>query len=138
MRIKVTEHLGDLERDLAAIPARASRDVRDAVRHGAMTGNLIAKDAARASAGRHGKHYPRSFTWDKPRQSLFASAGQVASWSAEYGPDPGRRQGRMSFEEGSRNQPAHNDLEKSRAAAIGLVAQDIRKAMDSWFWGGAR
>ncbi|TQK73365.1 hypothetical protein [Nocardioides sp. SLBN-35] len=132
MRIRVIHSIDELVRDLNRIPVLASRDARDAVRHGAMTGNLIAKEHARGKSGRHGKHYPRSFTWDRPAQSLFGGAG----WSADYGPLPGRRQGGMSFEEGSRNQPAHGDLEASRTPAIGVVAQDVRRAMDDWFWPG--
>lgn len=130
--IRVTHHLRDLEDDLRDIPVRASGDVRDAVRNGAMTGNLIAKDSARITAGKHGKHYPRSFSWARPKPSLFGGTG----WSAEYGPESGKTQGGMSFEEGSRNQRPHSDLEKSRDTAIGVVAQDVRAAMDHWFWPG--
>jgi hypothetical protein len=136
MRIRVIHGIDELARDLKRIPVLASRDARDAVRHGAMTGNLVAKEHARRESGAHGKHYPRSFTWDRPSRSLFADAGAGASWSAEYGPLPGRRQGGMSFEEGSRNQTAHGDLEASRVMAIGVVAQDVRRAMDDWFWPG--
>ncbi|UUW88399.1 hypothetical protein [Pimelobacter simplex] len=132
MRIKVTHSIDDLASDLRRIPVLASRDVRAAVRHGTMTGNLVAKENARRTAGRHGKHYHRAFSWDQPRQSLFGGAG----WSGEYGPEAGRPQGDMSFEEGSRNQPPHGDLEKSRAGAIGVVAQDVRRSMDDWFWPG--
>lgn len=130
MRVRVTHSIGDLASDLAKIPRLVQRDARDAVRHAAMTGNLIAKTSAKRTAGAHGKHYHKAFTWDQPRASLFGGAG----WSAEYGPLPGRRQGGMSFEEGSRNQPPHNDLERSRNLAVGLLAQDIRKAMNAWFW----
>lgn len=130
MRIKVTHHLDDLASDFRKIPRKASADARAAVRHGAMTGNLVAKDHARGTEGTHGKHYHRAFTWDQPRGSLFGGAG----WSAQYGPISGRPQGGMSFEEGSRNQPPHGDLEASRATAAGVLAQDIRRAMNDWFW----
>lgn len=137
--MKVSHTIDDLTRDLKRIPGIASRDVREAVRHGAMTGNLVAKEHARKTAGKHGKHYPKSFTWDRPSRSLFsAGAGTGAGWRAEYGPLPGRPQGGMSFEEGSRNQRPHDDLESSRNHAIGVVAQDIRRSMDDWFWPGAK
>ena len=132
MRIKVTHHIDDLARDLQRIPVLASRDVRAAVRHGAMTGNLIAKEHARAKSGLHGKHFAKRIRWDSPQHSLFGGAG----WSAEYGPTgvPKTEFVGAGYRDGSGN----TDLEVSQGPAIGLVAQDIRKAMDDWFWPGVR
>lgn len=131
MRIRVTHSIGDLAADLARIPVKVRRDARAAVRHGAMVGNLIAKEHAKAREGTHGKHYHRAFTWDQPLGSLFGGAG----FTAHYGPDPGRIQGGMDFEEGPGPQTSpHNNLEASRKPAIGVVAQDIRASMDDWFW----
>ena len=82
MRIKVTHSIDDLRRDLQRIPVLAAVDVRAAVRHGAITGNLVAKEHAKESAGPHGKRFYKRFKADMPRRSLFGGVG----WSAEYGP----------------------------------------------------
>lgn len=132
MKIKVTHSIDDLARDLQRIPVLASRDVRAAVRHGAMTGNLIAKEHARAKSGPHGKNYAKRIRWDSPQHSLFGGAG----WSAEYGPTGIPKSEFVGA--GYANGAGNTDLEVSQGPAIGVVAQDIRKAMDDWFWPGAR
>lgn len=129
MRIRVIHGIDDLAGDLKRIPQLARRDMRDVVRQAAIVGNTVARDNARRSAGRHGKHYPRSFTWEM-RGSLFGGAGFIA----EYGPDATRRQGGMSFEFGSRNQPPHLDLAKSADLIGPTFAQEVRGKMDGWFW----
>lgn len=130
MRIKVTHTIDELRSDLTRIPGIAARDTRAAVRHGAMTGNLIAKDHARAKSGPHGKNFAKRFRWDTPVRSLFGGAG----WSAEYGPVgvPKSEFVGAGYEHGDGN----TDLEVSQGPAIGLVAQDIRRSMDGWFWPG--
>lgn len=130
MRIKVTHTVDDLVRDLVRIPAMASRDVRAAVRHGAMTGNLLAKEHAKANAGPHGKDFHKRLKWDAPRHSLFGGAG----WSAEYGPTGVPKSDFVGA--GYQHGDGNTDLEVSQGPAIGLVAQDIRRAMDDWFWPG--
>jgi hypothetical protein len=130
MRIVVTDTLGDLQRDLERLPQKAAKDVRAALREGGKAGNQLAKDSAVATARRHGVHYPKSFRVDPVVPSLFGGIGA----SVEYGPVSGMPQGGMEFEEGSRNQPPHRDLAKSSPSAIGLVAQEIRRSMDGWFW----
>lgn len=129
MRVRVHHTLGDLERDLRQIPTKARKDMRAVVRQAAITGNTVAKDNARRSSGRHGKLYPRSFTWEM-RGSLFGGAGFIA----EYGPDASRPQGGMSFEYGSRNQPPHLDLARSADLIGPAFAQEVRGKIDGWFW----
>ena len=128
-RLRVTHTLGDLERDARKIPRQAVKDMRAVGREATITGNTVARDNARRTAGRHGKHYPKAFDWET-RGSLFGPAGFVG----EYGPNPGRRQGRMSFEGGSRNQPPHLDLAKSADLIGPALAQEVRRKLDSWFW----
>lgn len=129
MRIIVTgiDELNALKRDLDRLPAKASKDVRAAVRHGAMTGNLLAKEHARAKDGPHGKDYYKRLKWDEPTPSLFGGIG----WSAEYGPTGVPR---TNFVGAGWRHGENTDLDVSAPQAIGLVAQDIRKAMDRWFW----
>lgn len=129
MRIVVTDTLGDLQRDLDRLPRKAAKDVRDALREGAKAGNQLAKDSAVINSGRHGRLYPKAFRVDPVIASEGVNASVVYGPSREFGP-----QGGMEFEEGSKNQPAHNDLAKSSEPAIGLVAQEIRAKMDGWFW----
>lgn len=132
MRVNVTHGIGDLARDLKRIPKRARRDMRQVVRQVAVVGNQVAKDNARRSSGKHGKHYPDSFKADGPVPSLFGGAG----FSAEYGPVASKKQGAMSFEHGSRNQPPHHDLAKSADLIGPTFAQEVRGRMDDWFWIG--
>lgn len=127
--IKVTNHLDDLTRDMAAIGPAASRRLVTAVRDNANEGARLARTFARETAGAHGKHYPRSITVD--------STGKVAgsTYSAEYGPDPARKQGGMSFEWGSRNQPPHLDLNKSADIVGPQLESDVRAVLNDLFWG---
>lgn len=129
--IKVTNHLDDLTRDIAAIPPAAARRMAGIVRDGANAGAQIARDFARESAGAHGKHYPNSITAD----SEVGLKG--STYSAEYGPDSGRKQGGMSFEWGSRNQPPHLDLNKSADIIGPAFPGEVRNMLRDLFWGAA-
>jgi hypothetical protein len=76
------------------------------------------KKNARQTAGRHGRHYPNAITTEQ------IPVAREAWW--EVGPETRRKQGGMSFEHGSRNQPPHLD---GANAAIGIEPKFI-KAMD--------
>lgn len=132
MKITVTHTLDGLERDFRRIPPAAKKDMREVTRTAARLGNEEAKRFAQRSAGEHGKHYHRAFTWEG-RGSLFGGAG----YSAEYGPVVGRPQGGMSFEGGSRNQPPHNDLAKSADFIGPVFAKEVGDRIGRWFWLGA-
>lgn len=130
MRVNVRHSIGDLARDLEQIPPKARNDMRDTVRDGVRAGAELAKANAKRTAGAHGKHYPRSITSSMNRGGgLF---GNVIS--GEYGPDPSKPQGGMSFENGSRNQPPHRDLAKSADIIGPSFAQEVRALPDRWFW----
>lgn len=101
------------------------------VRDGARAGNLLAKDNAKRTAGRHGKHYPNAMSAET--KSAFFGFG-AGVYSAEYGPVVGRLQGSMSFEFGSRNQPPHFDLAKSADVIGPSLAQEVRQGLDRMFW----
>lgn len=131
MRVIVTDTIGDLVSDLAAIPPKAAKDMMGCVRDGARAGNEIAKTSAKRTAGEHGKHYHRAFSSDV-RRPFFGFGAAV--YSAEYGPDAAKRQGAMSFERGSRNQPPHLDLAKSADVIGPIFAREVRKLPDGWFW----
>lgn len=133
MRIHVTHGIDDLANDLAAIPGRAVKDMRDTVRQAAIVGNTVARDNARRTSGKHGKHYPKAFTWEM--SSFYGFGG--GTFQAEYGPDAARPQGSMAtgFERGSRNQTSpHNDLANS-ADLMGPAFQgEVRRLPEKWFW----
>lgn len=112
--VRVTGGFGDLERDLRESPKKVTRGVAKALGKNAREGNRLAKSIARDSAGTHGKHYPDAFS---------AEAIEPLVW--EYGPDSAMPQGGMSFNEGSRNQPPHNDLEKSMDVQVPKLRRDI-------------
>jgi hypothetical protein len=73
---------------------------------------------AKESAGRHGKHYPRAITSEQ-----MPATGE-AWW--QVGPESDRKQGDMSFEYGSRNQPPHLDMTRE----IPGIEQAMFEALD--------
>lgn len=128
--VRVLHSIDDLADDLRAIAVKAPKDMKATVRQAAIVGNTVAKDNAKRTAGRHGKHYPKAFTWET---SSFVGFGG-ATYQAEYGPDIARPQGGMSFEYGSRNQKPHLDLAKSADLIGPTFAQEVRGLPDGWFW----
>lgn len=126
MRVVVRNHLDDLTSDLRKIPVLLVQDGAKAVRSSATEGNKVAKGIAKRTAGKHGKHYPNSFTTE---------AKSALSW--EYGPDAARPQGGMSFEFGSRNQPPHLDLAKSADIIAPKFGEAVGNVVDGLFWPGA-
>ena len=124
MRFQVTGGVGDLARDCRKIATTARRDMIAVVREGVSTGNVLARDNARDTAGSHGVHYPKAFSAEMKAHGL---GGLIAG---EYGPDPSKPQGGMSFERGSRNQPAHNDLANAFDRTAPWFVINARKAVD--------
>lgn len=124
MRVHV-EYQGtkDLQSDLTKIPAQFVREGSKAVRKNVDEGNRITSNIARASAGKHGKLYPRSFTSE-----------MTGALSGVYGPDASMPQGGMSFNAGSRNQPPHLDMEKGLDLIRPKFARDVDRMLDGLFW----
>jgi hypothetical protein len=126
MGVRVVHSIGDLGRDLTKMAATAPAKLAEVVASNARKGMRLAREFATVSAGSHGKHYPDSITVE--------SHGSL-SW--EYGPDPGRPQGGMSFEFGSRNQKPHLDLARSADIVGPSMADDVGDVLDDLFWPGA-
>lgn len=126
--VKVTQHLDLLVERLADVPARSVKDGVAVVRDGIRIGGQLARANARRTARSHGKHYPSAITWE---MKLVSSFGLIVG---EYGPDVSKRQGRMSFENGSRNQPPHRDLAKSADLIGPAFAGEVRSKIPDWFW----
>lgn len=123
MNFTARHTLKDFESDAKKVPAKAARGMAKAVRTNARAGNRLAARNAKASAGKHGKHYHRAF-----------SAEAIGPLEWEYGPDSAKPQGDMSFEYGSRNQSPHMDLNKS-ADVYGFQFQvDARDVVKGLFW----
>lgn len=131
MRVTITSTLEYLESDLKHLAAQTRKDMRDVVREGIKVGNTVAKDNARRSAGRHGKHYHRAFSAEM--HADFHGFG-TSVFSGEYGPDISKPQGEMSFERGSRNQPPHLDLARSADVVGPAFAKKVSQLPDRWFW----
>lgn len=126
--VRVVHDLDDLEADLREIVRKVPGDLTRTVREGAKVGNVVARDFARESSGSHGKHYPRAFS------SEMVARGVFGMYAAEYGPDASKPQGGMSFEDGSRNQPPHNDLAKSADLMGPALAGEVHRLTGGWFW----
>lgn len=123
----------DLAADLDKIAAEAPRGMISTVREGIKVGNVVARDYARKSAGRHGKHYPKAFSSEMHGLTMGIGS-HAATYSGEYGPNSAMPQGGMSFEYGSRNQKPHLDLARS-ADLMGPAFQgEVRRLPDKWFW----
>lgn len=130
MGVRIVHDLDDLADDILAIRARVRPEMREAVRESIVEGNRLAKANAKRTAGTHGKHYHRAFT-----PSMHTGLGLFGNTiSGEYGPEANRKQGGMSFERGSRNQPPHNDLAKSADIAGDRLALKVNLRVDRWFW----
>ncbi|HKY58304.1 MAG TPA: hypothetical protein VJL80_09725 [Aeromicrobium sp.] len=132
-KVNVSHGIGDLKRDLSRIPPTFYREGRKLITEGAKVGNSLAKDNAKRSSGRHGKHYPKAFTADRAKSFVGFGGGVI---QAEYGPDSHKRQGDMSFEDGSRNQRPHNDLRKSADVIGPALVGETRMMLDGMFWPG--
>ena len=120
MRIRVTHNIDDLASDLAQIPALALRDANAAVNHAKDVGNKRAQAIARAEAGPHGRDY-----WKR------LSAEMVGPLSAEYGPTGPPKTDYVGV---SGTAGAQRDLARSAPVAGRALAEQIREAMDGWFW----
>lgn len=131
MRIRV-DYSGtrDLESDLRKIGPDLYREGSKLVRDAAADGGKTARRIAKWTAGKHGKHYPNSITWDR---SLGIGTA-FGAMRASYGPDSSMPQGGMSFEEGSRNQPPHNDLANSLDLIRPKFNRDVDHMVDRLFW----
>jgi hypothetical protein len=128
MRVRVTEHLGDLIATFEKAAVDGPVKFRGVVKEGIRVGNIVAKDFARESAGAHGKLYHRAFSAEMHR------GGAPHVYSGEYGPNPALPQGGMSFEWGSRNQPPHQDLNKSADIIGPAMVRETRDAVQELLW----
>lgn len=99
----VTDPLYELSRELRTAARDAGDEAEKVVKRGALNVKNEWRDNAKRSAGRHGRRYPYSISYDTER------AG--GSTVAEIGPDHAKSQGPLGaiLEFGSVNSPPHND-----------------------------
>lgn len=129
MQIRVSHSIGDVASDLRKIVMMVPGDLHRVVREGVRVGNTIARDNARATSGAHAKLYPQAFS------SEMKVNGLGGLYAGEYGPTPGG-QGSLApiLENGSVNNPAHNNLARSADMAGSALQGEVRRLPDKWFW----
>jgi hypothetical protein len=128
MAIRVRGGFGDLVADFDLIRSRAPQDMQDVVRRNIRSGATKSRDFARRSSGRHGVWYPGTI------DSEMTSLGDEGVIRGEWGPDSAQRQGGMSFEEGSRNQKPHHDLDKGADIVAPVFGHEAAALPGKWFW----
>ena len=116
-----SSNIRDLAVDFGRVPNRATKGVARAVESVAKHGNDVAAAFAKESAGDHGKWYHRAFEAEKAHPLGL-------TWV--YGPNANKRQGGMSFEGGSRNQPPHLDLARSADLIGPELARKVGNAIE--------
>lgn len=113
-----------LSRDLGKLPAQATKSMIGVYKQAGEILKTTWQANARATAGKHGKHYPNSITTDMRISTNI---------EVEVGPDPSLPQGGMSFEYGSVNQPPHLDGQKAAdklGPALGTMVDQALKGLD--------
>lgn len=122
-RIRVTHDIDDLTADLTRIPPQMVRDGNKVVRRSIREGNALARSAARAASGPHGKNYFKRIT-----------AEMTGPLEGEYGPH-GNVVGN-AVGAGWRNGPPNTDLEKSLDVVGPKFAKAVDDMVDGLFWPG--
>lgn len=132
MRIQVKNTLDDLASDTRKIVADARTELPAVVSEGIRTGNSFAKDLARETSGTHARKYPGTFSASMNKG--FSGFGSRII-QGEYGP-VARGQGNLApiLENGSRNNPAHNNLSRSADVIGPAMVREVGDRVDSWFW----
>ncbi len=96
-----------MTRRLMAVVQESGVDMRDEWRANATE-----------TAGEHGRWYPRSI-----------NVHRAGALTVRVGPDEGARQGGMSFEFGSRNQPPHLDGQRALDTLHKLIERRLEAAL---------
>lgn len=132
MDVRVIGGVKDLQHDLERITDRAPKDMVGVLRGNLRAGNRIAKALAKKRSGSHGKYYPAAFSAEM--NGIASALSGAGLYSGEFGPDSSMPQGDMSFERGSRNQPAHHELADAADVTVPRFVDDVARLPDGWFW----
>ena len=106
-----------LAAELGKVGAKGALAADAALAAGAKVLEQAWRANAAATSGEHGKHYPNSIDTER--------AGGLRAIEYEIGPNPGKPQGGMSFEEGSVNQPPHLDGAKAADANLPAISEKV-------------
>lgn len=120
MSISITTNSSSIVADLGKISGRAFRNVHAAVRLGGQQVERDWKANATQTAGEHGKWYP---------DAIKGRDAGALEYTIE--PDEAMRQGAMSFELGSRNQPPHLDALRAFDGRQAAIRRLIRRAVEN-------
>ena len=111
-----THELDALAISLPRLGVKGAKIVGDELVKGGAELRELWRKNAEFTAGKHGRLYPKSI-----ESNLVLSTDIVV----EVGPNPNKPQGGMSFENGSVNQPAHNDGKKAATLVLPLIEKAI-------------
>ena len=117
-----TSELKALSADLGKISGATTKAMYGVFKEGAEDLRDQWRENARETSGAHGRHYPKSITYDvNPGLNI----------EFEVGPDPRLKQGSMGpgFEYGSVNQPPHLDGQRAADQVVPKIAQRVDSAM---------
>lgn len=115
-----TSDVAALAVDLPKLGVKGAKVMHDVITEGGKDLRDTWKRNAAATSGEHGKHYPNSI-----EDKLIVSTDIVV----EVGPNPDKPQGGMSFENGSVNQPPHNDGKKAADEIVPQLSRRIDSAL---------
>jgi hypothetical protein len=128
--VRVQHTIGDLAADLSRIPVTFNAKAPKVVAKVAREGNRIAKGFAQ-------DQHTMNSSIDVPYHKSF-TAEQLGPTLWEYGPiDDGIKHGgsqATGYEFGSRNQPAHLDLARSRDIVSYRLGEAAESLIDRLFW----
>lgn len=108
--------------DIGKVGVQSTRAMIEVFQDGGKTLSNAWAHNARATSGVHGKHYPNSIDWEMQLSTDIV---------IEVGPNPAKPQGRMSFEEGSVNQPPHLDGQRAADYEIPMIERRANRRLDA-------
>lgn len=118
--VRVTQNtVGNVARDLAAIPAKTRTGAAKAVRKNGAAGTKLAQRFAQELSGPHGKNYWKRITGES-----------IDAFTYEYGPHAGG----LPVGGGWRHGTPNTELERSMDVIGPKFAKDIRDVIDEVWW----
>lgn len=117
--VRVSHTIGDLARDMAAIPTRMVTEGSKVVKKDVRAGRTLARRYARGLSGPHGEDYYKRITDE-----------MTGALEGEYGPHDGG----LPVGGGWRHGTPNTELERSQDVIGPRFASDVRSLIDGLFW----
>lgn len=117
-----SHELAALSVDIGKVGRTSTKAMIEGLEEGAESLSNAWAFNARATSGVHGKHYPNSIDWEMQLSTDIVF---------EVGPNPAKPQGRMSFENGSVNQPPHLDGQRAADYEIPQIERKVNRRLDA-------